>query len=172
MMHTLNRIYGEAKNPFNPERTTGGSSGGDAGLVASRCMPFSIGTDIGGSIRGPSGFCSIYGFKPTPTRVSYKGSILPFGDGTCPQTRILPVCGPIAASVDDIALAFQALTNEESFKLDHDVAPIPFNSEVYASTLTKKLRVGYFDETVRFGTSSSVKRAIKITKDALEAKGH
>lgn len=71
-------------NPYDPRRTCGGSSGGDAGLVAARCVPFAIGTDIGGSIRCPSAFTGIYGFKPTPQRISYKGCILPIPDGIAP----------------------------------------------------------------------------------------
>ena len=65
MIHSINNIYGTSLNPHNVSRTCGGSSGGDAGLVSSKCVPLSIGTDIGGSIRVPSSFCGIYGFKPT-----------------------------------------------------------------------------------------------------------
>jgi len=53
-------------NPHDALRTCGGSSGGDAGLVAARCVPFALGTDIGGSIRCPAHFNGVYGFKPTP----------------------------------------------------------------------------------------------------------
>lgn len=66
IMHTDNNIYGTSKNPHDNSRTCGGSSGGDAGLVSSKCIPLSVGTDIGGSIRGPSSFTGIFGFKPTP----------------------------------------------------------------------------------------------------------
>ena len=62
---TNNKIYGMALNPFDQERTCSGSSGGDTGLVAANCVPFGIGTDIGGSIRGPAAACGIIGFKPT-----------------------------------------------------------------------------------------------------------
>lgn len=54
--HTKNDIWGEAKNPWNSERTCGGSSGGDAGLLAARCLPFSIGSDLAGSLRVPAHF--------------------------------------------------------------------------------------------------------------------
>jgi Asp-tRNA(Asn)/Glu-tRNA(Gln) amidotransferase A subunit family amidase len=52
-------------NPHNNQRSCGGSSGGDAGLIAARCIPISLGTDIGGSLRFPASFCGIYGFKPS-----------------------------------------------------------------------------------------------------------
>ena len=64
-VHSVNKIWGRAKNPYDQERSCGGSSGGDAGLVASRCVPLGIGTDIGGSIRIPAAFNGIVGFKPT-----------------------------------------------------------------------------------------------------------
>lgn len=65
MGHTYNKIFGRALNLFDQTRTTSGSSGGDAGLVAAKCVPFAIGTDIGGSIRGPAACNGILGFKPT-----------------------------------------------------------------------------------------------------------
>lgn len=71
-----NNIYGAAKNPWNNEKTTGGSSGGDAGLVAGRCVPFGVGTDAAGSIRVPCDFCGVYGFKPTNSRCSLKEFIM------------------------------------------------------------------------------------------------
>ena len=66
ILHTQNNIYGTALNPHDHTRTCAGSSGGDAGLVGSRCIPLSIGTDIGGSIRTPAAFSGVLGFKPTP----------------------------------------------------------------------------------------------------------
>lgn len=63
--HTDNNVFGLSKNPYDQDRTVSGSSGGDAALVASRCVPFSIGTDIGGSIRAPAACNGIVGFKPT-----------------------------------------------------------------------------------------------------------
>jgi len=57
-------------NPLNVKRSCGGSSGGDAGLIAARCVPFALGSDIGGSLRVPAAFCGIYGMKPTTGRIS------------------------------------------------------------------------------------------------------
>ena len=71
ILTTDNNIFGLAKNPHDSLRTCGGSSGGDGGLIASNCVPLSIGTDIGGSIRCPSAFNGVYGIKPTPLRISY-----------------------------------------------------------------------------------------------------
>jgi Asp-tRNA(Asn)/Glu-tRNA(Gln) amidotransferase A subunit family amidase len=65
-MDSINPIYGTARNPHDVNRSCGGSSGGDGGLVAAKCSPLGIGTDVGGSIRIPAAFCGVYGFKPTP----------------------------------------------------------------------------------------------------------
>ncbi len=70
---TDNNIWGEASNPHNILRTPGGSSGGDSGLVSSRCVPIGIGGDIGGSLRYPASFTGICTLKPTVLRTSLKG---------------------------------------------------------------------------------------------------
>jgi Asp-tRNA(Asn)/Glu-tRNA(Gln) amidotransferase A subunit family amidase len=64
--HTESAIWGKARNHIKEDRTTGGSSGGDAGLVGTKCVPFSISSDIGGSIRTPAAFAGVVGYKPTP----------------------------------------------------------------------------------------------------------
>lgn len=68
--HTTNEIWGLAHNPWKYERSCGGSSGGEGGLVASKCVPLGIGSDIGGSIRIPASFNGVCGIKPTSVRVS------------------------------------------------------------------------------------------------------
>ena len=72
-IHSTNFIWGTAKNPHNPKRSCGGSSGGDAGLVAARCVPIAFGSDIGSSLRIPAHFNGIYCFKPTQGRLPTKG---------------------------------------------------------------------------------------------------
>lgn len=72
MAHTDNPVFGCALNPFNPSRSVGGSSGGEAGLVSSRCSPIGLASDLAGSIRIPASFVGKVGFKPTPQRTSQK----------------------------------------------------------------------------------------------------
>ena len=67
---TTNNVYGTAKNPYNFGLTTGGSSGGCAGMVSSLCSPISIGGDVGGSLRNPASFCGICSFKGTYNRMN------------------------------------------------------------------------------------------------------
>lgn len=68
-----NAIFGRSENPWNLGRTPGGSSGGEGSLVASRCTPLALGSDVGGSIRIPAHFTGTFGLKPTPERMSKKG---------------------------------------------------------------------------------------------------
>ena len=70
-----NYIYGQAMNPWDKIRSVGGSSGGEAALIAARCAPMGIGNDIGGSIRIPPIFCGVIGFKPTAERVTQAGTM-------------------------------------------------------------------------------------------------
>ncbi|MBS4174686.1 amidase family protein [Bacillus sp. FJAT-49736] len=107
---TLNPVYGRTTNPWDRNRTPGGSSGGEGAAVASLFSPLGIGTDIGGSVRTPAQFCGIHALKPTP--------------GTIPQappegifhirkeTAEMSSIGPIARSVEDLKLAFQVLAGK------------------------------------------------------------
>lgn len=121
-------------NPHDNNRSVGGSSGGDAGLVAARCVPFAIGADIGGSIRIPCGFNGITGFKPTAYRMSYHGMIIPNKSGICPQTRIMPSAGPMALSVDDCVTAMKTFFCEPHHS-DWNVVPMIFNEKSYNETI-------------------------------------
>jgi Asp-tRNA(Asn)/Glu-tRNA(Gln) amidotransferase A subunit family amidase len=68
-MHSENYVWGTALNPYDQERSCGGSSGGDGALVSARCVPISFGTDIGGSIRIPAHFNGVRGLRPSPWRI-------------------------------------------------------------------------------------------------------
>jgi fatty acid amide hydrolase 2 len=95
---TNNRIYGRTNNPWSLRRTAGGSSGGEAALIAAGGSPFGIGSDVGGSIRTPSAFCGTVGHKPTGRLVPNTGHFPP------PHSEIFAylTCGPIARRVADL----------------------------------------------------------------------
>ncbi len=97
---------GPTRNPWAPDRLTGGSSGGSAAAVATRSVPFTLGTDTAGSIRVPSSFCGTTGLKPTHGR-------LPMA-GTMPLSPRMGCIGPMAGSVEDVALGYAALANEQN----------------------------------------------------------
>ena len=94
--NTTNRVYGPTGNPFDPSKTSAGSSGGSAAALAVGMMPLATGSDYGGSLRTPAGFCGVTGFRPSPGVVPATGrpvSINPFS-----------VLGPMGRTVEDTHL--------------------------------------------------------------------
>ncbi len=100
-----NDIYGTTGNPWDVERTPGGSSGGTAATLAAGMTGLDSGSDIGGSIRNPAHYCGVYGHKPTWEIISGKGHALP-GMEASPD---LAVVGPMARSAEDLALALELI---------------------------------------------------------------
>jgi Asp-tRNA(Asn)/Glu-tRNA(Gln) amidotransferase A subunit family amidase len=105
-MHSTNNVFGEAVNPFDFLRTCGGSSGGDAGLVASKCVPFSISDDTCGGIIVPAAFCGVYGFKPTTGRITNRGIGCARDNRFDEFNHVPSVPGPIGTSVNDLVIGF------------------------------------------------------------------
>ena len=101
-IQTYNELFGVTRNPWDPARTPGGSSGGPAAAVAAGLTSFETGTDIGGSIRIPSSFCGICGHKPSYGVVSQRGYLDRVGGGVIDAD--INVFGPLARSVEDLEL--------------------------------------------------------------------
>jgi amidase len=106
---TTNLVFGRTNNPYNLERTSGGSSGGAAAILAAGGAPFEIGTDTGGSIRLPAHFCGIAGLKPTQGRIPRTGHVISF-DG---PHQFLTHVGPLARFVEDLSLLFSILAGSD-----------------------------------------------------------
>jgi Asp-tRNA(Asn)/Glu-tRNA(Gln) amidotransferase A subunit family amidase len=117
--NTTNKVFGATGNPFDPDKTCGGSSGGSGVAVATGMVPLATGTDHGGSLRTPATFCGVVGFRPSPglvPRTTRPVALLP-----------MPVLGPMARSVEDAHLLLQAqldLDKDDPFSSD-DVMRIP-----------------------------------------------
>ncbi len=103
--NTFNAVYGTTGNPFDPAKTCAGSSGGSAVALATGMVPLATGSDMGGSLRNPAAYCGIVGMRPSPGAVSDETGLL----GWSP----LGVQGPMARSVDDLALLFQAMAADD-----------------------------------------------------------
>jgi aspartyl-tRNA(Asn)/glutamyl-tRNA(Gln) amidotransferase subunit A len=103
---TENSAYGPTRNPWDPGRVPGGSSGGSAAAVAAGLAPWAIGTDTGGSIRQPAALCGIVGLKPTYGAVSRYGMIA--------FASSLDQCGPLTRDVTDAALLFRHMVGRDS----------------------------------------------------------
>ena len=169
-IETTNNIYGTSLNPWDPTRTPGGSSGGDAGLVASRCTPLAIGSDIAGSVRIPSAFCGVYGFKPGSYRVSYKECAGCYPDGDLIEELIRPSYGPMGRSVEDLALVLRSWWVPQLWEHDPYVFPLVFDEQQYQST--EKLKIGYFEYNEVFECAEVVKNVVRDSKNKLEQQGH
>jgi len=102
---TFNKIFGATLNPYDLEKTCGGSSGGAAVSVACGMLPFADGSDLGASLRNPGNFCNVVGFRPSPGRTP----MYPAGD----LWTSLSVIGPIARSVEDTAFLFSAMSGPD-----------------------------------------------------------
>ncbi len=98
---SINDALGTVRNPRDPSRVAGGSSGGSGAALAAGLAPLALGTDTGGSIRVPSAFCQVHGLKPTFGRVSL--------DGVWPLARTLDHAGPMARTPGDLALLLGVL---------------------------------------------------------------
>ncbi|MEZ5144830.1 MAG: amidase [Acidimicrobiales bacterium] len=108
---TFNDIYGLTRNPWDPDRTPGGSSGGSAAAVATGMSLLELGSDIGGSIRSPAHYCGVFGHKATWGAVPGRGHIPPMPGGLAPSD--LGVFGPLGRSVADLDLGVTVLTGDD-----------------------------------------------------------
>ncbi len=103
---TFNTIFGPTRNPFDPSKTCGGSSGGAAVALATGMFPIADGSDAGGSLRNPAAFCGVVGLRPAPGRVAQ--SARGFAWST------IPVLGPMARNVRDCALLLSVMAGHDS----------------------------------------------------------
>lgn len=100
--HTFNRVFGTTRNPYDPAKSAGGSSGGAAAALAAGFQPIADGSDMGGSLRNPASFCNVVGLRPTP-------GMVPNTDGSNVFFP-LGVAGPMGRTAADAALLFSAMT--------------------------------------------------------------
>jgi Asp-tRNA(Asn)/Glu-tRNA(Gln) amidotransferase A subunit family amidase len=102
---TDNLLYGRTNSPWDPQRTPGGSSGGESAAIASGMSAGGVGSDGGGSIRVPAHFTGICGLKPTPGRIPATGHFPPSGG----PFALLGVVGPMARTVEDLKALFEVM---------------------------------------------------------------
>ncbi len=120
-----NADRGDTRNPWNPGRLSGGSSGGAAAAVAARAVPFALAGDTGGSIRIPAALCGVLGLKPTFGRISRRGSL--------PLSYSQDVIGAIAASASDLALLLEVVEGYDPL----DPASIDAPTDGYLSAVER-----------------------------------
>jgi aspartyl-tRNA(Asn)/glutamyl-tRNA(Gln) amidotransferase subunit A len=158
---TENSAFGVTRNPHDPTRVAGGSSGGSAAAVAAGFAPLGLGSDTGGSIRQPAALCGVVGVKPTYGRVSRYG-LIAFASS-------LDQIGPFATTVDDAALLLETIWGHDrmdSTSIDGVPSPLVGGADVAG------LRVGVVSELTDVdGIDPQVRAAVERAAGALEAAG-
>jgi len=159
---TENSAFGPTHNPWDLDRVPGGSSGGSAAAVAAELCAGALGTDTGGSIRQPGGFCGVVGLKPTYGRVSRYGLV------ACASS--LDQAGPMTRDVEDAALLLQAMAGHDPRDSTSAALPVPD----YTAGLREGvggLRVGIPREYIVPGMEPAVEAAVREALAALERLG-
>ncbi|CAD5219980.1 unnamed protein product [Bursaphelenchus okinawaensis] len=164
-----NPVYGTTKNPYNVNRVPGGSSGGEAALLASGGTAFATGSDLAGSLRIPSTMCGLVSIKPTQDRITVRHA----SQGVPGRGRMALAYGFITKSVDEqIYLIDQVLGLESFHKSCPTAVPMPLKMDIINETANKKLRIGYFSDDGFLKPSTGCERVVVETVEKLKAQGH
>jgi aspartyl-tRNA(Asn)/glutamyl-tRNA(Gln) amidotransferase subunit A len=159
---TENSAYKTTRNPWDLERTPGGSSGGSAAAVAAGMAPLALGSDTGGSIRQPAGFCGVVGMKPTYGRVSRFGLVA--------YASSLDQIGPFANDVAGAALLLEAIAGHDT----RDSTSVATDVPAYSNTLEEPiggLRIGIAKEHFVSGLDGEVEASIRTALDVYRTLG-
>lgn len=158
-----NSAFGPCLNEIGENRVAGGSSGGSAVAVQADMCFASLGTDTGGSVRMPAGFCGLVGLKPTYSRVSRWGLIAYASSFDC--------IGPITKTVEDAAVLLEVIAGTD--EQDSTVSNLPIEKYSEFSTEKKKLKIGYLKDAVESdGLQEEVKTATLAKLINLKIQGH
>lgn len=162
-----NPVYGRTNNPWNLERTPGGSSGGEAAIIAARGVPLGLGGDLGGSIRIPAHFCGIHGLKPTTGRLTNEG--VPAHLFATGQEAIVAQPGPVARTIADLRLAMEVLAAPWPKASVDLVPPVPWPDPTAVEV--GGMRVAMVTDNGFFPASPALRRAVEEAAEALRARG-
>ncbi|MFE9661367.1 amidase [Streptomyces sp. NPDC005955] len=162
-IQSFNEIHGTTNNPWNHERTPGGSSGGSAAALASGFGALSIGSDLAGSLRTPAHFCGVYGHKPTLGLAATRGMSVPPAP-PLPTEHDLAVVGPMARSARDLVLLLDVMAGPDplTFGVAYDVTLPPPRHE-----RLRDHRVLVLDDHPLVPTGAAVRAGVDRVADAL-----
>lgn len=163
---TFGPLYPRANNPFDLQRTTGGSTGGGAAAVATGMSNIEFGTDIGGSIRNPASFCGIFGLRPTDNQYNQSGHVPPFPKATGGYLAMSAV-GPLARTMEDIELGWNII-NQPDWKY---LNSLPVQSSWKKHENLKDYKVGWFDHTEMVTCSDSTQKVLGNFIEKLKDQG-
>lgn len=161
--NTWNDVFGRTRNPWNPARSAGGSTGGGAVALATGMVALAEGTDLGGSLRIPASFCGVVGLRPSPGLVP-----------TYPSDFVwdtLQVTGPMARTAEDVALMLQAVAGSSPYApLRQPVAGRDFVGAVRAGP-KPRLRVAYCPDIAGIGIDAGIEAVCRAAADQLAQSG-
>ncbi|WP_026219036.1 amidase [Embleya scabrispora] len=164
-MHTRSELFGDTANPWNRDRTPGGSSGGDAVAVATGMAALGLGNDSGGSLRVPAQFCGVAALKPSTGRFAADHRV--FGpDDPGPASQMLVTDGPLARTVGDLRLAYEALVGTDP--RDPRAMPVP----AYGEPLPGPVKVAVVSDPGGHGVHATVRAAVETAAAALRDAGY
>ncbi len=159
---TETSCYGVTRNPWNTDCVAGGSSGGSAAAVAADEALFALGTDTGGSIRQPAGYCNITGIRPTYGRTSRYGVMS--------MASSLDTIGPMCKSIEDLAIVLGAIAGKDPRDATTGDAPVPDYRALLKKDV-KGLRIGLPKEYFLKGMNQEVEGAVRGAAEVLKSLG-
>ena len=161
--NTFNEVFGRTRNPWDPARSAGGSTGGGAAALATGMIALAEGTDLGGSLRIPASFCGIVGLRPTVGLVpTYP---------TAGTWDTLQVSGPMARTAEDVALMLSAIAGPSDWSpVSHPLAGRDFLAAARRGA-APALRLAYCADPARIGVDGDVERACRNAAFALKDAG-
>lgn len=160
---TDNILYGRTNNPWDVDRTAGGSSGGEAAAIASGMSAGGVGSDGGGSIRVPAHFTGICGLKPTPGRIPSTGHFPPSGG----PFALIGVVGPMTRTVADLKVFFDVMQGPDAGDTCAAPVPVRWPSEDEIHTF----KIGYFEDDSRTPVIAEIASGVRRAADALRRAG-
>jgi Asp-tRNA(Asn)/Glu-tRNA(Gln) amidotransferase A subunit family amidase len=160
---TENRLYGRTSNPWDLQRTAGGSSGGESAAIAAGLSAGGFGSDGGGSVREPAHFTGICALKPTPGRIPASGHLPPCAG----PFSLLGTIGPMARTIDDVSLFFRALSGHS----DDDPAGAPVPLQQYSLKSLQQFPIGFFEDDGLVPVTAETREAVRSAVDSLRRQG-
>ncbi|KAL3479438.1 amino acid/polyamine transporter [Aspergillus californicus] len=165
---TENPLWGLTVNPRNPAFTPGGSTGGEATLLALHGSILGFGTDIGGSVRIPQSIMGSYGFKPSSSRLPYSGVPV----STEGQEHVPSSVGPMTRDLSSICYINRLLANSRPWTLDPRCPPLPWNESIFQGIQTRSMVIGLILDDGVVKIHPPIERALRDLAAKLGAKGH
>jgi Asp-tRNA(Asn)/Glu-tRNA(Gln) amidotransferase A subunit family amidase len=160
---TDNRLYGRTSNPWDLQRTAGGSSGGESAAIAAGLSAGGFGSDGGGSVREPAHFTGICALKPTPGRIPAAGHLPP----CVGPFAILGAIGPMARTIADVSLLFQTLSGYD--EADPNGAPVVLQHHSREDLM--RIKIGFFEDDGIVPVTSATRQAVQDAVRSLRQQG-